>query len=270
MSTNNSSETIGNQTLVLSACSPVPQTTAPPRALREKCPLPKGIKPWFLGCPACSLVTMLTELPRSWRWSTNTAWRSIRWVSSLRNWRNFQPFVSKTYFDYLFNCWLSLVNELRGEITNGLNSDTSSRKRAGDMSRPNILQTIVPLFAGTCQSLGFNHATLRSDLTLGPIPVYPEVQPKFVFNEGMVGEVSFVLRLRQAIHRLTGYKGLYKMTNRTNGCLDWEKEVEINVSLIFSHRVFGWMPLCVSILPIQKSRSVTAKIVWNVGTAFQT
>ena len=200
----------------------------------------------------------------------NIAWRSIRRVSFLRNWRNFPPFVSKTYFDYLFNCWLSLVNELWGEITNALNSGASSRKCAGDVSCPNILQTTVPLFPRTCQSLGFNHATLRSGLTLGPISVYPKVQPKFVFNEGMAGDVSFVLKLRQAFHRLAGYMGLYKMTNKTNVGMDWEKGVGINFPLIFLHSVFGWTSLGVCILVIHKSRSVTADTVWNVGTAFQT
>jgi hypothetical protein len=213
---------------------------------------------------------MLTELHWSCRWSTSTARRSNRRDSSLRTWRNFPPFVSETYSDYLFNCWLSLVNELRGEITNGLNSDASSRKCAGDMSCPNVLHKTVPLFPGTCQSLGFNHATLGSALTLGPISVYPKVQPKFVFNEGMVGEVSFVLRLTQAIHRFSSYMGLYKMTNKTNGCVDWQKEMEINFPLIFWHRVFWWTSLRAWMLDIHKSRSVTAKIVWNAETAFQT
>jgi len=132
------------------------------------------------------------------------------------------------------------------------------------------LQTTVSLSPGTCQSLAFNHATLRSDLTLGLISVYPKVQPKFVFNEGIAGKVSFVLRLRQAIHRLAGYVGLYKMTNKTNVGMYWEKEVEINLLLIFSHRMFGWTSLGMRIIAIHKSKSVRADIVWNVATAFQT
>jgi len=106
-----------------------------------KWPLPTVLKPRLCACTPRSLLTVVTELHRSWRWSTTQL--DVLFTGSLRSEIGAKfppphPFVSKTYFDYLFNCWLSLVNELWGEITNVLNSDASSRKCAGDVSCPNI------------------------------------------------------------------------------------------------------------------------------------
>jgi len=102
--------------------------------------LSTGPKPRLCACVPRSLLTMVTELYRSSRWSTTLL--GVLFTGSLRSeiGATSPPptFVRRTYSDYLFNCRLSLVNELWGEITNGLNSDTSSRKCGGDVSCPNI------------------------------------------------------------------------------------------------------------------------------------
>lgn len=105
-----------------------------------KWPLPMGPKLRLCACAPRTLLTMVTELHRSWRWSTTLL--GVLFTGSLRSeiGATFPPsplFVRRTYCDYLFNCRLSLVNELWGEITNGLNSATSSRKCAADVSCPN-------------------------------------------------------------------------------------------------------------------------------------